>query len=269
VLNGSPLGSEDTSAPYSVSWDTLPLANGAYTLSARARDAAGNAATSAGVSVTVSNAAAPPPTGLVAAFSFDEGTGTTVSDASGSGNNGSAANTTWSAAGKFGSALSFNGTNSWVTVADSASLRLTTGMTLEAWVNPRSTSAIGTAVLKERPAGLSYALYAPDGSGRPPSAYVNTGAGDQRALGTAALPLNAWTHLAAAYNGTSLVLYVNGVQAATRAVSGSIVTSAGALRIGGNAVWSEWFNGLIDDVRVYNRALSAAEVVTDRDTPVG
>src|SRR6476661_10277588 len=87
-------------------------------------------------------------TGLVAAYGFDEGAGAAVSDASGTGNNGTASNTTWSA-GKFGSALSFNGTNSWVTVADSASLRLTTGMTLEAWVNPRSTSAIGTAVLKE------------------------------------------------------------------------------------------------------------------------
>jgi hypothetical protein len=46
------------------------------------------------------------------------------------------------------------------------------------------------------------------------------------------------------------------------------VNSAGALRIGGNSVWGEWFSGLIDEVRVYERALSAAEILADRDRPV-
>jgi hypothetical protein len=54
-LNGNNLGAEDTSAPYSISWDTTTVANGAYTLTAVARDAAGNATTSAAVSVTVNN----------------------------------------------------------------------------------------------------------------------------------------------------------------------------------------------------------------------
>ena len=45
--------------------------------------------------------------------------------------------------------------------------------------------------------------------------------------------------------------------------------STGALRIGGNSIWGEWFSGQIDEVRVYDRALSAAEVAGDRDTPVG
>src|SRR5215469_593805 len=75
--------------------------------------------------------------GLVAAYGFDEGSGTTVSDASGSGNNGTVANGSW-ATGKFGQALKFNGTNTRVTVPDAASLHLSTGMTLEAWVNPSS-----------------------------------------------------------------------------------------------------------------------------------
>ena len=73
---------------------------------------------------------------LVAAYGFDEGSGVSVADASGNGLTGTVANGSWSAAGKFGKALSFNGTSSRVTVPDAAALDLTTGMTLEAWVNP-------------------------------------------------------------------------------------------------------------------------------------
>ncbi len=70
LLDGQPLGAEDTSAPYERSWDTRTAPNGAHQLSARARDAAGNQRTSAAVGVTVNNSVAPPPSGLVAAFGF-------------------------------------------------------------------------------------------------------------------------------------------------------------------------------------------------------
>jgi hypothetical protein len=76
----------------------------------------------------------------VAAFEFDEDSGRAVADASGSGNNGTAAHTTWTPAGKYGGALSFNGTSSRVTIPESVSLRLTRAMTLEAWVNPATVS---------------------------------------------------------------------------------------------------------------------------------
>jgi hypothetical protein len=45
--------------------------------------------------------------------------------------------------------------------------------------------------------------------------------------------------------------------------------STGVLRLGGNALWSEWFAGLIDEVRVYGRALSSSEIQTDMQTPIG
>src|SRR5207245_3276339 len=61
LLDNAPLGSEDTAAPYSVSWDTTKSTNGNHTLTARARDAAGNTNTSSPVTVTVSNAPPPPP----------------------------------------------------------------------------------------------------------------------------------------------------------------------------------------------------------------
>ena len=70
------------------------------------------------------------------------------------------------------------------------------------------------------------------------------------------------------WDGTTVRLYVNGTQVSTAALTGTALASSSPLRIGGNGVWPEWFSGLIDDVRVYNRALSAAEVVADRDRAV-
>ena len=133
-----------------------------------ARDAAGNVATSATVSVTVNNVAV---TGLVAAYSFNEGTGTTLVDRSGRGHTGTISGATWSTQGKFGGALSFDGVNDWVTIGDTAALDLTTGMTLEAWVAPSTLSGWRTVLLKERSGGLAYALYT-SGDGTLPSGYV-------------------------------------------------------------------------------------------------
>ncbi|MEU0563940.1 PQQ-dependent sugar dehydrogenase, partial [Nonomuraea sp. NPDC005983] len=96
--------------------------------------------------------------GLVAAYAMNEGTGTTVADSSGSNNNGTTSNTTWTNSGKYGKALSFNGTNAWITIANSPSLQLNT-LTLEAWVNPTTTGGYHTILTKEHASGLSYTLY--------------------------------------------------------------------------------------------------------------
>src|SRR5205814_6427116 len=74
--------------------------------------------------------------GLVAAYSFDDGSGTTVTDLSGNGNTGTITGATWSSLGKFSNGLRFDGISNWVTVNDSDSLDLAGGMTLEAWVYP-------------------------------------------------------------------------------------------------------------------------------------
>ena len=74
--------------------------------------------------------------GLVAAYSFDEGNGLNANDGSGNNFTGIISGATWTSTGKYGNALSFNGTSNWVTVADSNALDLTAGMTLEAWVFP-------------------------------------------------------------------------------------------------------------------------------------
>ena len=205
-------------------------------------------------------------TGLVAAYAFDESAGTSVTDASGQGNTGTIQGAI-RVSGKYGSALSFNGTSDLVSIASSTSLSPTTGLTIEAWVFPTRAGGWQTAVLKERPGGLVYGFYASDDGARP-SGWVRTSSSDKSAQGTASLLLNVWTHIALTYNRSQLLVYVDGALVASGSVTGNLATSTGALRIGGNTIWGEYFQGRIDDVRIYNRALSAAEIVTDLNTPV-
>jgi uncharacterized protein YjdB len=209
----------------------------------------------------------PPPTGLVAAYAFNEGVGNTVTDASGHGNTGTISGATWTASGKFGGALSFNGSSSWVTVNDAASIDLTNGVTLEAWVKLSTVTGWQAVVIKERPGGLIYALYAANTNQSGPVAALHTSS-DTNLYGPPPLPVNTWAHVAATYDGATLRLYVNGVQVNSQAFSGQMPLSASPLRIGGDSVWGEYFNGAIDEVRVYNRALSAAEIQTDMNTPI-
>ena len=153
---------------------------------------------------------------------------------------------------------------------DANSLDLTNGMTLEAWVRPTASGKYRTAIIKETTGNLAYALYSNStafgsSSAQRPSAWISSsGIG-----GTAALPLNAWAHLASTYDGVTWRFYLNGVQVAQQAFTGAIPVSNGALRIGGNNIWGEWFAGQLDEVRVYARALTPLEVVRDRDTPIG
>ena len=206
--------------------------------------------------------------GLVGAYNFEEASGTTVVDASGKGNIGTISGATRTTQGRFGKALSFDGVNDWVTINDAASLDLTTGMTLEAWVYPTvNMTQWATVVLKEQPGGGLYELYA-NGDQSQPLTSVTVG-GKYRVLsGGPWLLANQWTHLAATYDGTTQRLYVNGTQVAQRPQTGPTQVSSSPLRLGGNSVWGEFFKGRIDEVRVYNRALSAAAINADLNTAI-
>ena len=121
-------------------------------------------------------------------------------------------------------------------------------------------------ILKEITGGLAYSLYAANSASRA-AGFVHDGS-DIAVNGTTAMPLNTWTHLAVTYDGATLRMFVNGSPVSSVALAGAAVVSSGALRIGGNSVWGEYFKGLIDEVRVYNRALTAAEIQADMNTPI-
>ena len=203
-----------------------------------------------------------PYSGLVAAYSFGEGAGPESTDVSGNGHTGSIDGATWTTSGRYGDALRFDGVDDWVTVPDAGGLDLTDQMTLEAWVRPDALGTVWrTVALKEQSGNLVYALYA-NAQTNGPNGHAFVG-GDMDVGSTSRLPVNRWTHVATTYDGSTLRLYVNGATVGSRTLSGRLTTSTGALRIGGNAVWDEWFSGTIDDVRVYSRAIGPKDVKKD------
>src|SRR5206468_7606123 len=173
---------------------------------------------------------------------------------------------TWTTAGKFGNALAFNGTSARVTVPDAASLRLSTGMTLEAWVFPTAAPTNWRSVVDKTVDG--YYLMASTDQGNRPSVGGTWTGGNQNIAAPTVLAINTWTHLAATFDGATVRLFVNGVQAASQAQTTPLAATTGTLQIGADS-YGEFFAGRIDEVRVYDRALTQAEIQTDMNTAVG
>ena len=271
-VDGAAVGVEDTTAPYSYTWNTVGASNGSHALTAVARDTAGNLRTSAAVTVQVLNEPPPAGSGLVAAYGFDEGTGTVASDASGQGNTGTIAGAIWTP-GRFGQSLEFDGVADWVTVAASGELNFSSAMTVEAWVYPTEAGGWRSVVFKEAPGEIrdhNYGLYSGFAAQGPGGHVLLDGFADNvKAHAPAVIVLNRWTHVATTYDGSVLRAYVDGVERAAVAATGPINVTAGVLRIGGNSIYGDFFKGQIDEVRLYNRALSPAEIATDMSTPIG
>jgi PKD repeat protein len=198
---------------------------------------------------------------LIAFYNFEGTSTTTVTDLSGYGNHGAIKEATTVTGGRYGKALSFDGVNDLVTINDSASLDLSTGFTLEAWVKPVAIKR-SSVIFKEQPGGSTFNVYAYEDADLWSSSF-NDGLNEHTASSINALPINQWTHIVSTYDGTKLQLYKNGVLESSSAQSGPIKISAGVLQIGGNSIWGEYFQGYIDEVKIYNRALATAEILAD------
>jgi len=200
---------------------------------------------------------------VVAAYGFNEGGGTIVNDASGNRNNGTLqGGAVWTTSGKYGQAISFNGTSALVSIPNSPLLQLRTAMTLEAWVNPSRLTGIWRDVIYK--GNDNYYLEADSTSAKP----ATRGAFGTPLFGTGALTTNTWTHLAGTYDGATVRLFVNGVQVSSRVQTGQIAISTNPLQIGGDSIYGQYFPGRIDEIRVYNRALNTAEIQHDMNTPI-
>jgi hypothetical protein len=191
-----------------------------------------------------------------------------VTDSSGNSNNGTLTNgATYTSSGKYNQACSFDGTNDYVAVADSNSLDLTHGFTIEAWVYPTSSITDFAAILVKN---YVYYLYAGSsgycGAGGVLAGY-DTGSASVNPCYATALTANTWTHVAATYDRTTLTIYISGNAVSSLSGSAFMPAGTGTLQIGASQ-FGEYFPGRLDEIRVYNYARNAAQIVTDRDTPI-
>jgi PKD repeat protein len=208
----------------------------------------------------------------MAAYGLNEGSGPSAADTSGNQNALILKGATWTSAGRNGSALSFNGTGA-TDAAPSTSLNLTgNALSLEAWVNPSTLAGDTHVVSKLMQAGqhtapyFSYSLHVVRGN--MPRFWVTLGGVPRSVEASVALMPNIWTHLAGTYDGSMLKIYVNGTLAGSAAVSGTITSYAGPLRLAANGSGGEVWTGKIDEVRIYSRALSASDIQADMTTAI-
>jgi hypothetical protein len=206
----------------------------------------------------------------VAAYSFDAGEGETLEDITGSGHDGTIEGPEWTDRGKYGDALQFNGEEGeCVTVPDAEDLRTTEEMTLEAWVKPTAPAENDPILYKSSWGYTGDALGIGIWSEGKPEGLIGEGEGEfENVVGPKAIEGDVWTHLAFTYDGAHMRLYVNGELAATKAQGEGPPWGEGDLVIGCNPNYApEVFDGKIDEVRIYDRALSGDEVRPDVTPP--
>jgi RHS repeat-associated protein len=206
--------------------------------------------------------------GLVAAYSLDEGEGEMAGDSAG-GHSGVISGAEWTP-GKYGPALEFAGhESSRVTVPSSAELELTEGFTIEAWVRPGKNGSFVPIVTKETPGYFGYSLELLGSGAGSPAGYISPeGFFEESVSAGKALPIHQWSNLALTFDGEDLRLYVDGSLVGT-SVTASPQGGSGPLQIGGTELFHNGFTGKIDEVRIYNRALDAEEIEADEAAPIG
>ena len=207
---------------------------------------------------------------LVAWYTFDEGSGATVHD-SAHGYNGTINGATW-AAGKVGGGMSFDGVNDYIDVMDNSSLRFTqnSNFTLSAWVNPTAATGI-SGILGKFQTDSKKGLFTYDiewfadtqnfGFGICSSGYsfVNP------STPTGSAPAGSWSHVACVYTNRNMEIYINGELLSTGyfPYETGTNTADNSLGIGARLVGygaERYLEGSLDDIRIYNRALTAGEI---------
>ena len=211
------------------------------------------------------------PSGLVAYWKFDEGSGSTASDSSGNSNNGTLENMNTSTCwvnGKSGKALSFDGTNDYVAAPSSSNLNVTGGVTVEAWIKLNAVSKDQKIVGRRDGSAGGYLLgvYSNNKVEFEIRNATNTAYLNRNTSGGTVLTAGQWYRVVGVYSDTDnyLATYVNGQLDREMTTTGALASTTGSLTIGKeSSVNSCYWTGVIDEVKIYNRALSASEVLAD------
>ena len=192
-------------------------------------------------------------------------TASAIKDDSDNNNDGTASNTTWTAytAGKFGSSLSFDG-NDYVDCGNGASLNPATAVTVETWIKWTN---FGDRLIVAKTDGYTsnYGfLLREDTPSNTVFFWVGNGTTKAQSPSTAALNTGTWYHVVGVYDGSYVRLYLNGTEITPAAFfTGAInYTGTGNLYIGKTA-WGNGGYGIIDDVRIYNYARTASQILED------
>lgn len=202
--------------------------------------------------------------GVVGFWRLGEGSGTTAADETGANPGTYQGGPTLGVAGALlsnpNTAASFNGSTQYVNVPSSSSLNVSTGVTVEAWAKPASMPGLGnsgTIAMKATDPPYAYWLQVTDNDRA--KFGVGVGGVNRPISAGGVVSTGSWYHLVGTYDGSIERLYVNGLLVASQALAGAVDIVAGNFRIGTTRA-TEWFNGAIDEVAVYNRALTPAQV---------
>jgi hypothetical protein len=208
--------------------------------------------------------------GLVGYWNLNEKSGNVAKDSSGYDNDGTLYNgsmicsggdcPTWTD-GKFGGALGLDGVNDYVEVKHSPSLGITGAITVEAWVKPASLDGWKTILSKWNPKSYWFGC----NSGQCGIFISSDGSNEVGLLASSVLTTNTWHHVVGTYDSITgeMKVYVDGSLDNSTITTGKIYGGISDLWIGANIGASgQNFNGSIDEVRIYNRALSAEEILS-------
>jgi len=208
------------------------------------------------VFLTLSSAAhADITTGLIGWWKFDEGSGTTANDSSGSGYTGTLTNTPTWIPGKIGTnALSFSSASSQYVSVGSHTALTTVPYTETAWVNLINTSTVYPII---GGSAADYYQFRINTGGAPK--VIDQVNGNASATSTGTVTAGVWTLVGFTYDGTNYVFYINGASAGSGTLNSSYLSNS-TTQVGGATVLSQYMNGYMDDVRIYNRVLSASDM---------